>query len=390
MLCELRAAVDAVPAALADLAPHPPRWSDLAVSVIPHDRSAAFLPQVSASLADAALSARHRSRCSSLISLSGRLYACDPFTEEYFRSEGLALGEFETPPDDLYTIKRRLTDRPIRVSFINTDKTNLRRFLDFDGKVLRFYAVWDDRKAIFGERRKFILHYFLVDGAIEIRQMLPLNSGRDPVSQFLKKTLLKKPGSEECYQDGDLQIGCEVDVFGRTFFLYDADEFTKTFLDEKYGPHDWTPIDVDELYAKKKPPHAEPLYNGWGDEADSLEYVHLLHPKRPRKDIVKMITNGGMVLRFCAKFKNPQPQDVRRDFVIVYYLPGDTVAVFERQQRNSGFRAGKVIKRGKWKNAAAGNRNFLAADFQVGDEITINDFTFVTSTADEYTMGSME
>jgi hypothetical protein len=49
--------------------------SDLAVSLIPQDRSAAFLPQVPAILADAALSARivpaGRSGLSSLLSLSG-------------------------------------------------------------------------------------------------------------------------------------------------------------------------------------------------------------------------------------------------------------------------------------------------------------------------------
>jgi hypothetical protein len=319
-----------------------------------------------------------------------RLYACDQFTEEWFKSENIPLNAFEQPPDDLYTIKRRLTDRPIRVTYIDTDKTNLRRFLDFDGKVLRFYCTWDDRRAIFGERRKFILHFFLVDGTIEVRQVLPLNSGRDPVSQFLKRTLLKKPNSNDYYEDSDLHIGCEVDIFGRIFFLYDADDFTKDFLDKKYGPHDWTPIDVDEAFAQKKIPHVVPPYNGWGDEADSLGYVYSLHPKPPRKDIVKLIANDGMILRFSAKFKYPQPQDVRREFVIVYYIADDTFAVFERQQRNSGFRAGKFIQRGKWKNAAAGNRDFLAADLKVGDEVTINGFTFVTGPADEYALNYME
>jgi hypothetical protein len=37
-----------------------------------------------------------------------------------------------------------------------------------------------------------------------------------------------------------------MDAFGRIFFLCDADEFMKTCLDQKYGPHDWTLIDPDE------------------------------------------------------------------------------------------------------------------------------------------------
>jgi hypothetical protein len=206
----------------------------------------------------------------------------------------------------------------------------------------------------------------------------------------LKRSLLKKPRIDAYYEDSDLQIGSEIDVFGRTFLLYDADEFTKSFLDQKYGRHNWTPIDVDNLFAQKTSPRLAPPYNGWGDEADSLGYVYSLHPKPPRKDIVKLLGNDGMVLRFCAKFKNPLPQDARREFVIIYYLADDTVAVFERQHRNSGFRGGKFIQRGKWKNASAGNRNFLAADFKVGEVITINGFSFVTGIADEYALSFME
>jgi hypothetical protein len=326
-----------------------------------------------------------------IFGITYRIYACDEFTEDYFKSEGMPLNDFESAPDDLYTIKRRLTDRPIRISYTNTDKVNLRRFLDLDGKVLRFYCTWDDRRAVFGERRKFVLHFFLVDGTIEIRQVLPLNSGRDPVSRFLSRTRLEKPGSGEYYLASDLQIGAVVDVFGRSFFLYDADTFTKQFLDSKYGPHNWTPIDIDETCARSSSHRAKtPPYNGWGDEEDSLGSVHRLNPRPPRKDIAKLIANDGRVLRFSATLKSPQPQDSRRRFVIVYYLADDTVAVFEREQRNSGFLAGRMIQRGRWKNAAVGNRNFLAADFKVGDEVTINGFTFLTNEADEYALNYME
>jgi hypothetical protein len=229
-----------------------------------------------------------------------------------------------------------------------------------------------------------------VDGTIEVRQILPLNSGRDPVSQFLKKTLLTNPATNQVYLDSDLHIGQTIDVFGRSFLLYDADEWTKNFLDEKYGKHDWRPIIVDAVRGKWEEEQEPPPYNGWGSEEDSLGYCYSLHPKPPRKDIVKFITKDGMILRFSGKLKDPQPQDVRRNFVIVYYLSDDTVAVFELPQRNSGFRAGKFIQRGKWKNCKAGNRDFVPSDFEVGIEITINSFTFVTGVADEYAINYME
>lgn len=317
------------------------------------------------------------------------IYACDQFTEEYFASVGRELGEFEQPPDDLYTIKRRLTERPIRVTYTNTDKTNLRRFLEFDGKVLRFYAIWDDRKSLFGERRKFTLQYFLVDGTIEIRQVLVPNAGRDTVSMFLRKHILKKPGTDEPYTDKDLYIGQTVNAFGREFFLYDADKFTRDFLDNKFGKRDWTPIKVDEPPRFSGVEHVYPPYNGWGDEEDSLGYCQCLHPRPPRKDVRKMIEKDGQLLRYAARFPDPSPQDRGRRFVIVYYLADDTVGVFELPRRNSGFAEGKFIQRAKWKNGD-NNQYFRPYDFEVGKVISISGFKFVIDDADEYALNYME
>lgn len=320
-----------------------------------------------------------------------RIYACDQYTEEYFAKKGIQLGEFETPPDDLYTIKRRLTERPIRVTHVNTDKANLRRFLEFDGKVLRFYATWDDTLNMFGEKRNFVLIYFLVDGSIEIRQVLPQNSGRDPVSQFLRKTILIKPGTKEPYTDADLYTGQTVVAFGRNFLIYDADEFTKNYLDSKYGPHKWKHDDLGpaveqeiQLAKREYPPH-----NGWGDEEDSLGYCKSLHPKPPRKNMVKFLTKDGMVLRFAAKFSDPAPQDRERLFVIVFYLTDDTVAVFEKSQKNSGFAEGKFIQRTRIKNPSTGGY-YQPQDFALGVDVNLNGFIFRTYDADEYALSYME
>jgi hypothetical protein len=319
-----------------------------------------------------------------------RIYACDKFTEDYLQSAGRPVGHFEEPPDDLYSIKRKLTERPIRVGRIDTDKTHLQQFLDFDGKVLRFYATWDDTASLFGEKRNFLIHYFLVDDTIEIRQVLPRNSGRDPVSQFLKKTKLIVPGTNRPYTAGDLQIGAIVHAFGRDFVIYDADEWTKEFLDEQYGQHDWSPLDTGARRRQPPPERVLPPYNGWGDEEDSRGYCLSLHPKPPRKDIVKYIQRDGQILRFAAQFKRPAPQDRNRKFVIAFYLADDTVAVFEQRQRNSGFAEGKFIERSRLKNVRAGGRYFVASDFRIGEELTINGFDFVTSEADEFALNLME
>ena len=42
------------------------------------------------------------------------------------------------------------------------------------------------------------------------------------------------------------------------------------------------------------------------------------------------------VFRFVAKLDTKRPIDIDRNFIIFYYLSDNTIAVFERPQRNSG------------------------------------------------------
>ena len=57
--------------------------------------------------------------------------------------------------------------------------------------MLRFYCVWDDRGALYGDRRAYRLHCF-PDGGMEILETRDANSGRDPFPVFLRRGLLPK------------------------------------------------------------------------------------------------------------------------------------------------------------------------------------------------------
>ncbi|XP_073215000.1 EF-hand domain-containing family member C2 isoform X4 [Lepidochelys kempii] len=150
----------------------------------------------------------------------------------------------------------------------------LRQFLEYDGHVLRFYCMWDDTESMFGDPRELILHYFLADDTIEIKEVIPVNSGRDAVPLFLNRKKLPKyapaglyqPGAitdrtvlnvfgglvgnkgryildnrktgtvhQEFYKDSDLTIGAVINVWGRRVKLCDCDEFTKEYYTTKYG-----------------------------------------------------------------------------------------------------------------------------------------------------------
>merc|ERR1719238_128090 len=67
---------------------------------------------------------------------------------------------------------------------INAD---MQQFLENDMKVLRFYSVMDDLSTPQFERRPFILLFFMGDDTMEIRELYPLNCGRDNFPIFFKR-----------------------------------------------------------------------------------------------------------------------------------------------------------------------------------------------------------
>ena len=57
-------------------------------------------------------------------------------------------------PNDPYVSIRNRPHRNPSLAPERNDK--LRRFLENDRKVLRFFCVWDDRDSMFGELREFV------------------------------------------------------------------------------------------------------------------------------------------------------------------------------------------------------------------------------------------
>ena len=75
----------------------------------------------------------------------------------------------------------------------------LKQFLEHDRQVLRFGCYWDDRGIDDygneeGEIREMVLHYFLGDDTIEIRDIIRPNAGRDAVPVFVRRCKLPRQG----------------------------------------------------------------------------------------------------------------------------------------------------------------------------------------------------
>lgn len=77
--------------------------------------------------------------------------------QDFLESEGIEVNPSESCPVDPYVTKRQ-TSAALKTYKSPTDFDKLKQFIDMDRKVLRFFAIWDDRDNMFGELRKFIIH----------------------------------------------------------------------------------------------------------------------------------------------------------------------------------------------------------------------------------------
>jgi len=250
-----------------------------------------------------------------------------------------------------------------------------RQFMEFDQKVLRFSCFWDDTKKLYGEKRKFIMNYFLSNDTIEVREVLQPNSGRDPFPMLLRRQVLPcRARAGEIIKPLDLMCGKYLHVYSRDMLMVDCDEFTKNFYRDYFGI-DQRPVAGYEPKHRGSNAVPEPPPTGFGSEEDSLQSHYSLNPKPPKRDMKKAQRMDRKVLRFRAKLVNPPIQDIPRRFVIAVYLVDDTVSIFEPPQRNSGIIGGKFLERGKFRHMepAEGGppRFFYPHDFYVGARVPL-------------------
>jgi len=362
---------------------------------------------------------------------------CDQFTQNFLRKMGTNVQRPNKPPSDPYMNYRKAMDESMQPLRPYEKYDTLKQFLDHDRHVLRFYCTWDDSDNMFGDKRNMVLHYYLSDDTVEIRECIPPNAGRDAVPVFLKRGKLpKNPGNlqqpgvatdrtvlnvfgptgaggryildslktgainTDCYTDRDLTLGAVISVWGRRVVICDADDFTKEYYKDKYGVENMNPVtqpgDMVPCLQREMPP-----YNGFGSEEDSLCSCKGLLPKPPKKDFIKFMEKDrrgldSNVLRFLARLDTKKPIDMDRRFIISYYLSDDTILVFEPPVRNSGIIGGKFLERcrvkkpGQERYGTELSQYYNAQDLFVGARVFFNNFAFILIDADEYNLQYME
>merc|ERR1711939_378452 len=344
-----------------------------------------------------------------------RIVDCDAFTAQFLQENGLELGDPEDYPynpfDAQYTVMKQKEVENRGMSSVKTDdlmhwteamlgkptnlinEDKLAQFLKYDRRVLRFYCMWDDTPSLYGEVRRFVLHYYLADDTVEIVESYRANSGRDPFPKLLNRQKLPiqwdKPGRKEFYTAADYTLVGTVSVFGRDLLVCDCDDFTRQFMEENFS-HSYEGRTISLEEERPEPPRREvPPYNGYGSEEDSLGSFYSLVPKPPHQNWAKYFENDKKVLRFVAQLDTNAPEDRERLFIISYYLADDTIGVYEPPARNSGFMGGKFMERCRVKSPGS-DQFYKPTNMYVGSVMEFRKHRFVLIEADEYTLNYME
>ncbi|XP_076253920.1 EF-hand domain-containing protein 1-like [Rhynchophorus ferrugineus] len=334
---------------------------------------------------------------------------CDLFTREFMASQGLDMADPEEMPHDPYTVNRQLQTMP-KVTKTPPADDKLRRFLEYDGKILKFKAAWDDRENEFGELMKFEILYFLSDDTVCVKNVQEENSGRDPYPVLLRKTKLPKIYTDtpvtypaiyleksdaevtEYYQPKDFLIGNTIFVLGRDMMLYDCDKFTRNYFRAALGIEQKPAIDIKEPQPAVSPPQIPP-HDGLGSLEDSLQNTLTFIPKPPRKDVIKQIVNANKHLRYEMKMDAVHPEDTIRRFILLYSLSDGSCKIQEPPIRNSGILGGKYLRSTlliKPGSDALNPELYTPVDFYIGATILVYGQRFIITGADLYVYRYMQ
>ncbi|KAK3929061.1 EF-hand domain-containing protein 1 [Frankliniella fusca] len=324
----------------------------------------------------------------------------DIFTREFMQSNGIDMGPPEEMPEDPY-IKKRSEKLPLTTMKTPTVDDKLRRFLEYDGKILRFYAIWEDDSEL-GEKRELIIRYYLADDCVEVGEVHKKNDGRDPFPLLLHKTKVPKNWKEvpltypsiyrelteeeveEFYSPKDFLVGDTVFLFARRLFIYDCDPFTRNYYRECLNIEQKPKIQVT-FPTPTLPQHPHPPHTGIGTTEDTIQNVLRVIPKAPKKDVIRMLHNANKKLRYTAVLDKVHPEDEQRSFVLIYYLSNGELEIMEPPQRNSGYTFTRFLRP---THIAKPNTDrddpefYTPADFYIGAMITVFEHRFLITGAD--------
>jgi EF-hand domain-containing protein 1 len=309
------------------------------------------------------------------------MYAIDGFTRDYFASVGIPQPD-DLPAPDFSPPHIPHHDRGPRslgnTSTINASKES--RFLREDRRVCRFKGLLDGSD----ERRFFTILYFLSDNTVEVSEQFPPNSGRGDTNAVLlvrsevnnagipmtkDPTGYRSVGGPK-FDLSNLFVGKSVVLAHHKLFVYDADEFTRSYFRSELGIVLPDKVDIHQSPASST--HSPPPYTGYGTWEDSMGSVKSLHANPATRPRVVGVSDTPLIrMRACLV----GDIDDRR-FIVVFHPDSGEVGVQEILVPNSGIVAGGTyLKKGVYENELTG-KVVDASDIVSGNSVRIFAKTF--------------
>jgi hypothetical protein len=299
----------------------------------------------------------------------------------------------------------------------------------FDRKVLRFNCFF--KEAVNESRlenfriRNCVLYYYLEDDSMHLSEPKVENSGIPQGERkgtvFLKRHRVPKEGGG-FYGVADLNVGKQINMYGRVFLITDADNFTRNFLSNlgiEVGETQEVPADPYTMTRedmKMQITRNQKYFHPRCADDDLIRNVEarlgcsstLLEPDK----LDQFLKYDRKVLRFYLAWDDRKSlYGELRPFVLHYYLSDDSMEVLEVRRANAGRDPFPLfLKRGKvYKNLdsylnidaptthttqlidrtgrvdPATMETFTESDFAVGKEVVINGATFLIYGCDEFT-----
>ncbi|KAH8620584.1 DUF1126 PH like domain [Trypanosoma vivax] len=300
---------------------------------------------------------------------------CDAATREFLAVMGMPQAEpydyptdaFETtiaatrqPADEHQAAMRRSMAAATRLEtgtvtsvLTQEEREKARNFFEHDRKVLRFMGAWDNKM--------FRIQFYIADQTLSVMLEHVRNDGLDPNPVFIRRTKIPKcpttrtrdtetlnlplgPPIQYVGED-DLRTGKSVNLFTRDFYIFDCDEFTRTYYKARgieQKPFPPPEVEVRTFMTEKSRKTVEiSSTRKTVDGASTMTFEDKFVPK----DCLKLVRYCNDVFRFAARIANPTPENEGRRFLFCYYLADDTVGMFEIPVPNSGHTGGKCFTR---------------------------------------------
>ncbi|XP_022246896.1 EF-hand domain-containing family member C2-like [Limulus polyphemus] len=198
----------------------------------------------------------------------------------------------------------------------------------FDKQILCFYAYFTEPICESQEEtyrvRKCKIYYYLEDDTMQVVEPPVSNSCMTQGTLIRRHYFAKSsPNGNQSYTLDDLNVGKEVNIYGKNFRIVDCDKFTRSFL-TKIGHHVQDPEIIPE------DPYTE----------HQKKLKATMKPHRPYKkvDTLKQFLNHNRhVLRFYCLWddRNSTSENVRK-MILHYYLEDDSIEILESISPNSG------------------------------------------------------